>query len=115
MPGKEAEITNVISIKELLAQWVRRPTVIRETVNEYQRDEDSVGDFIEQCCVVGSGFKVKSADVYSVFESWWQENVSKRVPLKKRFGQWFGKRFERFKRGSIWYHGVGLREDEEDP
>jgi len=91
-----------------------RPTVIKEAVNEYQRDEDSVGDFIEQCCVVGSDFKVKSADAYSVFEEWWQENVSKRVPLKKRFGQWFGKRFDRVKKGTIWYNGVGLLNDEEE-
>ncbi|NOX35314.1 MAG: DNA primase [Deltaproteobacteria bacterium] len=93
---------------------LKRPAVIKEAVNEYQRDEDSVGDFIEQCCVVGTDFKVKAADVYSVFEEWWQENVSKRVPLKKRFGQRFGKRFERVKQGTIWYHGVGLVEDDED-
>jgi len=116
----EAILPNILAwmVKGCL-EWqqdgrLKRPTVIKEAVNEYQRDEDSVGDFIEQCCVVGSDFKVKSADVYSVFEAWWQENVSKRVPLKKRFGQWFGKRFERVKKGTIWYHGVGLLQDDED-
>jgi putative DNA primase/helicase len=89
-----------------------RPAVIKEAVREYRRDEDSVGDFIDQCCVVGTEYKVTAAAVYEEFEKWWQENVSKRVPLKKRFGQWFGKRFERVKQGTIWYCGVGLLSDQ---
>jgi len=94
---------------------LKRPAVIKAAVNDYQRDEDSVADFIDQCCVVGSEFKVKSADVYDVFVPWWQENVSKKyVPVKKKFGKWFGLRFERIKSGTIWYHGVGLLEDRED-
>ena len=90
-----------------------RPAAIREAVSEYLKDEDSVGDYIDQCCVVGSDYKVTAAAVYESFEKWWQENVSKRVPLKKRFGQWFGKRFERRKMGTIWYYGVGLVADTE--
>ncbi len=116
----EAILPNILAwmVKGCL-EWqqngrLKRPTVIKEAVSEYQRDEDSVGDFIEQCCVVGPNLKVKAADVYSVFEKWWSENVSKRVPLKKRFGQWFGKRFERVKKGINWYHGVGLLQDDED-
>lgn len=95
---------------QLAGYKLKKPAVIKEAVNDYQRDEDSVGDFIDQCCIVGPDFKVTAAAVYDVFETWWQENVSKRVPLKKRFGQWFGKRFDRTKKGTIWYHGVGLLE-----
>ena len=87
-----------------------RPTIIKNAVSEYQKDEDSVGDFIEQCCVIGPNYEVTFAALYTVFEKWWSENVSKRVPLKKRFGQWLGKRFEKVKRGNIWYLGVGLLE-----
>lgn len=88
-----------------------RPQVIKEAVEEYQRDEDSVGDFVDECCIVGPQYKVTASDAYEVFETWWKENVSNKIPKKKRFGQWFGKRFERRKLGTNWYYGVGLIEE----
>jgi len=93
---------------------LKLPAAVKEAVKEYHRQEDSVGDFIDQCCVVGPEFKVTALAAYEAFEVWWQENVSKRVPLKKRFGQWFGLRFERVKKGTVWYHGVGLIDEDED-
>jgi putative DNA primase/helicase len=87
------------------------PTVVKQAVQEYQRDEDSVGDFIEECCITGPDYSVSAAAVYERFDEWWRENVSNRVPKKKRFGQWFGKRFERVKSGAIKYNGVGLLDD----
>ncbi|HCY87851.1 MAG TPA: DNA primase [Desulfobacteraceae bacterium] len=89
------------------------PTAVKEAVKEYRRDEDSVADFIDERCVVGLSYKVTAAAVYADFEEWWKVNVSNRVPKKKRFGTWFGKRFERVKRGTIWYEGVGLLAEQE--
>ena len=85
-----------------------RPAIVKQAVDNYQRDEDSIGDFIDECCVVGPGYKVTAASIYTEFDIWWQKNVSKRVPLKKWFGQRLGKRFDRVKKGTIWYHGIGL-------
>ena len=116
----EKELPSILSwIVRGCLEWQKdgmlvRPAVINEAVNDYKRGEDSVGDFIDECCVVGPEYKVRAADVYAVFEEWWAKNVSKRVPVIKRFGKWFGKRFERVKSGVIWYHGVGLLEDYED-
>ncbi len=93
---------------------LKRPTVVKNAVADYQRDEDSVGDFIDECCIVGEGHTVTAAGVYVVFEEWWKENVSNRIPKKKRFGQWFGKRFERVKQGTVKYLGVGLLANLED-
>jgi putative DNA primase/helicase len=84
------------------------PPVVKQAVQEYQKDEDSVGDFIDECCITGPDYTVSAAAVYERFEGWWRENVSNRIPKKKRFGQWFGKRFERVKSGHIHYRGVGL-------
>jgi len=93
-------------------QWqkegLNRPAIVKEAVKDYQRDEDSVGDFIDECCIVGPDYTVGASTVYTAFEEWWKENVSNRIPKKKRFGQWFGKRFERVKSGTVNYHGVGL-------
>lgn len=90
------------------------PTAVKEAVSEYRRNEDSVADFIEECCVVGEGYEVGATEVYEAFEKWWEKNVSKRVPKMKRFGQWFGKRFERVKRGTYKYLDVALSVDDQD-
>ncbi|MCK5541693.1 MAG: DNA primase [Desulfobacterales bacterium] len=91
------------------------PAAAKNAVAEYRRGEDSVGDFIEQCCIVGHDYSVSAAAVYQEFEEWWKVNVSNRIPKMKRFGQWFGKRFEREKSGTIKYIGVGLLSDVDDP
>jgi len=88
------------------------PAIVKAAVEEYQRDEDSVGDFIEECCITGPDYAVTAAALYDRFEEWWKENVSNRIPKKKRFGQWIGKRFERVKSGGIRYHGIGLLESD---
>jgi len=91
-----------------------QPAAVKAAVSDYQKDEDSVGDFISECCIIGDAFSVTAAAVYEQFDAWWKENVSNRVPKKKRFGQWFSARFEKSKSGTIKYIGVGLREDRED-
>ncbi len=116
----EAILPNILAwIVRGCLEWQKqgrliRPTVVKEAVDKYQRDEDALGDFIEQCCIVGPDFKVTAADIYSVFEPWWIKNVSKFVPKQRKFGEWLGKRFTKVKKGIVWYHGVGLVENDED-
>ena len=93
---------------------LQRPAVVKEAVEKYQRDEDSVGDFIDECCIVGPNYTVSASAVYGAFEEWWKVNVSNRIPKKKRFGQWLGMRFERVKSGTVKYHGVGLLADSDN-
>ncbi len=87
---------------------LRPPEASKEATDDYQKGEDSIGDFVDECCLVGSDLKVSAAAVYEVFEGWWRDNVSNRIPKKKRFGQLFGKKFQRVKSGTVWYLGVGL-------
>ncbi|MCP3941679.1 MAG: DNA primase [Desulfobacteraceae bacterium] len=90
---------------------LKRPAVVKKAVEDYQRDEDSVGDFIDECCIIGPDYIVLASAAYEAFEEWWKTNVSNRIPKKKRFGQWFGKRFKRKKSGIVRYRGVGLLAD----
>lgn len=104
----------VLGCLEWQAEGLNPPTIVKEAVKKYQQDEDSVGDFIDECCIIDSKCTVSAAAVYATFEEWWKENVSNRIPKKKRFGQWFGKRFERQKSGTVKYLGVGLLTDDEE-
>ena len=90
------------------------PTVVKEAVEEYQRDEDSVADFIEECCIVGPEYSVGATAAYEAFEQWWEKNVSKKPPTQRRFGTFFSRRFKKEKTGTIKYTGVGLLADQSD-
>ncbi len=87
---------------------LRPPEAVKNAVQEYRKDEDNLGDFIDQCCVVGEKYKTGSSELYAAFETWWEKNVSKKIPKPKPFGTWMGKRFERVKEGKIYYRGIGL-------
>lgn len=87
---------------------LQAPPIVKDAVEEYQRDEDVIADFVDECCIVGSDYSVGATSVYEVFEEWWKKNVSNRVPKQKRFGTLFGKRFEKRKEGTMKYFGVGL-------
>lgn len=92
-------------------QGLNPPAIVKEAVKEYRRDEDSIADFIEECCVVGPGYSVGSTAIYEVFEDWWKINISNRVPKQKRLGTLLTRRFEKRKTPRITYFGVGLLSD----
>ena len=90
------------------------PPVVKEAVEEYQRDEDILADFVDECCVVGEGYQVGATALYDIFERWWKKNVSKNAPKQKRFGTIMGRRFERKKDNVYKYLGIGLLENVEE-
>jgi len=90
------------------------PPVVKEAVEEYQRDEDILADFVDECCIVGEQYQVGATALYDVFERWWKKNVSKNVPKQKRFGSLMGRRFQRKKDGVYKYLGIGLLENVEE-
>ncbi|WP_024333098.1 DNA primase family protein [Desulfotignum balticum] len=92
------------------------PSIVKAAVDEYKKNEDSVGDFIDECCLINKPddvekYEASASALYARFEEWWRENISNRVPKKKRFGQWMTERFEKKKSGTIRYVGIGLLDD----
>ena len=90
------------------------PPVVKEATAEYQRDEDLIADFLEDCCLLDPDYTSGATALYQVFESWWIKNVSKKVPKQKRFGTLMKKRFKREKlSGTYRYIGVGIIEQDD--
>jgi putative DNA primase/helicase len=93
-------------------EWQRQglapPVEVRDATTEYRRDEDVMGDFFAECCEVGPDYEVGATDLYDAFTSWYEKNVSKRVPAQRRFGQMAVVKFRREKKGGI-YKYFGLR------
>lgn len=76
--------------------------------------DDSVGDFIDQCCFQEPAAKVQAADIYNRFIAWYHENLGDESPTTSWFGRQLAERFKKNKsQGVVMYHGIGLAEEEE--
>ncbi|MFC1799116.1 phage/plasmid primase, P4 family [Thermodesulfobacteriota bacterium] len=85
------------------------PAIVREATQEYQRDEDLLADFIEECCYVDKKAEATAKNLYDRFSEWWEENISKRVPSQRKFGLLMtAKNFEKKKSPNFVYFGIGL-------
>ena len=80
------------------------------------QDEDVIGDFIGKHCFQETGAKVQAADIYSRFRAWYLETEGDDVPTNTWFGRRLARRFEKRKsQGLVMYHGIGLRDEEDEP
>ncbi len=90
------------------------PPVVKAAIVEYQRDEDLIADFLEDCCLLDPDYIAGATALYQVFEAWWIKNVSKKVPKQKKFGTLIKKRFKKEKLSGLYrYLGIGIIEQDD--
>jgi putative DNA primase/helicase len=91
------------------------PEKVKAATAEYQKEEDLLAGFIEDCCETDPQYKTKSKELYDAFFLWFEEKAGKRVPVQKTFGKLMGKKFDRCKsNGLACYAGIALRPDIEE-
>lgn len=74
--------------------------------------DDSIGDFINQCCFQEKAAQVQAADIYNRFIVWYHENLDDETPTVTWFGRQLSERFIKTKsQGVIMYHGIGLLDE----
>jgi putative DNA primase/helicase len=89
------------------------PVQVLEANKDYQANEDNVGAFLDNCCVVdqdNESMHEGATPLYDAFETWWKKYVSKYPMKQKKFGQAMVKKgFRREKVGGVYrYYGIGL-------
>jgi len=59
-------------------EWQRdglgTPDEVAEATNEYRHDEDSLRDFLEECCIVHENASQQMKEVYKAYSEWCQQN-----------------------------------------
>jgi len=89
------------------------PPVVREATEEYRKEEDLLGEWIEADCHLDERLETKASDLYESFASWFSENISSKkdaIPKMKAFSRMLGRRFEKKRRRSgVYYRGIQLR------
>jgi len=91
------------------------PRVVTEATDKYREGEDTLGEFLFECCEIGENLRVGASKIYSVFEEWYHKRVGKFPPAQKKFGNWMNdKGFERIKSGTMVYIGLQLKQQHQD-
>jgi len=90
-------------------EGLNAPEKIKAATEEYQLEEDTIGQFILECCETGPNLSVKGAKLYEAYKNWAIESGDK--PMSKNaFGQRMKKRFELVSpKNYVNYGGIGLR------
>lgn len=90
------------------------PDKIRARTQEYRDEEDLIGQFITESCVLAPDTRVKAADLYHAYRKWAEEGGMQ--PLSQiNFGKRIVKRFTKTRTNAFFvYLGVAIR-SESDP
>lgn len=89
-------------------QGLDPPVIVTEATAKFRRDEDTLADFIDECCFLEDGCECKASLLYADFKEWYEEHVYKNAPSQKKFGKMMVKKFKREKKGTYTYFGIGL-------
>jgi putative DNA primase/helicase len=96
-------------------QWqehgLEPPPIVLEATAEYRRDEDTLGDFVDECCFLDPEKFINASELYTAFREWWTDNISKtKIMSQRKFGKIMQLKFKREKVGTYRYYGLGLDE-----
>jgi putative DNA primase/helicase len=87
------------------------PPCVLQSTSDYQASQDTIGLFIEECCVVGADFAVRAKPLFEGYSIFCKENHFRPLGSRK-FGEGLKLRFERGEDNkSRYYKGIRLKDD----
>ncbi len=88
------------------------PKEVTDATKAYQNDQDTLGCFLSECCVIAPFAKVKSSVLLKSFHEFANTKEMSRQTLQKRLNE---KGFQSERQGAnYWYLGIGLDADNFD-
>jgi len=96
------------------AKLLHPPESVKKSTEEYRKEEDYIGQFLETACLRQSGARVNATDLYIAFTLWYQQTVNKKerfTPSQKMFGTKLKAREEfgvTVSNGRTFYHDLDL-------
>jgi putative DNA primase/helicase len=87
---------------------LKPPDSIKAATENYRKEEDLLGHFLAECCVLGENTEVQAGKLYHAYEDWCGHNKHKAI-TGTAFGLQMKKRFDACKGAhGIMYRGCGL-------
>lgn len=98
---------------------LEEPASVLEATKAYQRENDWLSNFIEDCCDVGSGYEARLKDLYEAFEKY-QTMINEKPKPRRDFIKVMDKAFEKAqvkgnKKYSPGYKGLRLKPEQPTP
>jgi putative DNA primase/helicase len=95
-------------------QGLKPPEQVTSATEEYRLGEDTISQFVGECCDQAPDLRSNATDIYNVFKRWYRVNVTAKpgsCPAQKKFGSMLGKQFKKEKvGGSTRYFGLQMKE-----
>lgn len=95
-------------------EWQRQglgePDEVKLATNDYREEQDTLGDFLADACIVDAGARVTSSGLYKRYAAWAQANGEKPVTQKALSLRLVERGFEKKKSSTVEWRGLGLRE-----
>ena len=91
-------------------EGLKRPELVNHAITEYLTDEDTLAQWIEECCVIGANYRVTCADAYKSYRNKIEEHGEFPVS-QKRFSQRMESRGFYLKKsgGTRYITGIALK------
>ena len=94
-------------------EWQRTglqiPDSVRAATAEYRSEQDTLGRFAEQCCIISGMVRVKFAQLYDSLTKWCEENGDN-LPSKRFVSSWLKEHdFKDTTNNGLWFLGIALK------
>lgn len=86
-------------------QGLGEPKAVVEATAEYQTAEDTLRNFIQDCCTTGPGARVKAAALLDSYREW---SGDRHITVRKLTGILTEVGIQKYTNNGLWYRGVGL-------
>jgi putative DNA primase/helicase len=89
---------------------LQEPPEVLGATGEYRAQQDVLGQFVDDCCIVGGSYQIQASPLYKAYRQW-AETSGEHPENRRNFSARMVERgFEKKKNNQVWYVGLTLSE-----
>jgi putative DNA primase/helicase len=97
------------------SEGLKEPAEVTEASDDYRREQDVFGAFLEEHCIFSPNVRAKTGDLFAKYKAWC-ESSNEFAMSSTAFGIAMSDRgIDKKKSGDLWYIGIGLKTDDDGP
>jgi P4 family phage/plasmid primase-like protien len=85
---------------------------VENATSGYRSDQDVLGRFVEECCIVGANFSAGAGDLHRRLKVWTAENSEREMSATELGRRLSDRGFVRIKSNRVTWRGIGLLDDD---
>jgi putative DNA primase/helicase len=103
----------VAGAKAWCERGLGKPPEVEAATEQWRGENDNLGWFIEECCVVGDAFSARAREIYTAYKQWAERSGEKVAASDREFSaRLISRGFKKKHKERGWiYEGIGLTAD----